>query len=248
MSPEQSKCFSGFLKRYSLNKYNSSYKNEPAFFFGMYSRDLRRLLRHNPEVLAVVIWRGTDILLSNHLETVMKLKNVRHVAISSFIAKDLDKKGIEYKFIPIVGSDMSGIKPCKLGDEIYAYVPKERYDFYNGKLINKLRKLCKYKINVISSFCSRKKIIKIYRKCFCGLRLTPHDGIANMVIELGLMGRKCFFNGSVPGAIPWKSTHDILKDIEEESINIGNINKKLSKEMKNYISIGDDWVYRHFWG
>jgi len=105
-----------------------------------------------------------------------------------------------------------------------------------------------------------------YKQCFIGLRLVPFDGNANTVKELGLCGIKVIHNGNDKNCIPWNYYHilfdnkipltnpdkakafkyavdDIIIKIENESKTIGQIDKKLSEEVKNNISFDDNFLY-----
>jgi hypothetical protein len=197
------------------------------------------------------MWAGTDIILPGHLDAALNSKvNIKHIAISSFIANDLDKRGVKYKFLPLVGSDMSRYESEVLGNEIYAYVPETRQNFYGAKIIKELKKRCKYKIN-ISNSCNRYskgKLYDIYKGCFCGLRLTPHDGVANQVVEMGLMGRKSIYNGKTPCSISWRDDVDsILESIEKEASKIGTKQNQLAADVKDFYTIKDNWLDTEYW-
>ena len=114
----------------------SDYTNpkKPAFFYGLYRKDIELMEKHKS--LLVLIWRGSDILQSGHLEAAKNTKtDIKHVAISSFICKDLDEAGIKYTYLPLVGRPISDINPKPLGNEIYVYLPKTRHDFFNADII-----------------------------------------------------------------------------------------------------------------
>lgn len=253
MTKHQQKVFSGFMKRFSLKPYKD--KRSPAVFYSCWG--IRDLSKHKS--LAVVVWRGTDVVRTKQkLDYVKNMKNVYHVAISSFIMKDLDEAGIPYKFIPLTGADMSIFKPEPLGDEIYTYIPSlydsksaKKYKVrYNYNLVKEIKKKCKYKINIVTGTeqYAKKELKDIYKKCFCGLRLTKHDGLPNQVIEMGLMGRKSFYNGNIPGSIKWDSNVDnIIENIEKEYENVGKTNISLSQQIKKFIDVGDDWLNTKFW-
>lgn len=240
--------FFNFFNKYGFQRYHNP--NEPAFFFGLYTyQDLDILRYHN--ALAVIIWRGGDSMRGMNLKQAKKHPSAKHIAISSFIAEDLDRAGIAYKSIPIVGSNVEKITPTPLGDKIYAYVPKDGYYFYGGDIIDKIRQACKYKIIVSTgpTRYTKSKLFKIYDKCFCGLRLTKHDGAANTVVELGLKGRMCFYNGNVPNAIHWSrdDVPAILDAIERESQKIGSTDTSLYEKMQQYLDIGEDWLNTKYW-
>jgi len=243
--------FSYFLDKYKLKKYFSP--NKPAIFFGMYSKiGLNVLKKHKS--LAVVIWRGSDIISSKkRLESVIKImkhnKNIKHIAISNFIKKDLDAVKVPYKFIPITGSNLENFEACPLGDDVYIYAPNTRYNFYGGNYLDQIKGKCRFKINVSrsSNFYTKEELERVYRASFIGLRLTEHDGIANQVIEMGLMGRKCIHNGNQPNCIAWKNSEDILNAIEEESKHIGKTRQNVIDQIKKYVNIGDDWLNTEYW-
>jgi len=247
-SGKMEKKFSYFFKKYSFKKYSDPHAS--SVFFSLWNYSAIKYHRG----LALIIWRGTDILkFGSRLKTLKKRKNTYHVAISSYIAKDLDKYKIKYKCIPIVGVNNSHFKPVLMGDEIYVYMPlhnakyKERY----GKnVIDKVRKKCKYKINEISmGQYNRKKLAHIYEKSFCGFRFTQHDGLPNQVIEMGLMGRRSFYNGNIPGSIKWSSQdiNKIVRDIEEEAKKINTIDYDYANVISNYVDSGDSWKNIDFW-
>ena len=239
MSPELEWSKSSyFWDRWGLNHYSQSNHSDPAIFFGIYKCDLRRLIKHDRSVPSIIIWAGTDILMSNHLKKVLEIPLTNHVAIGNFIASDLKKAGIKYKLLPIDFRSNNDIKKAyPLGDEIYTYIPSTRKEFYNLKLIKWLRKRTKYKINVTASNnqFNRKKMLKLYKRCFLNLRLTPHDGLPNTVMEMALMGRKSVYNGGLPGSICWDSNHpeEILETIEKEA---SKIIKQMQPKDKNGFS------------
>ncbi len=240
--------FSYFFKRYNLKNYDS--KNKPSIFFSLWGYGA--LKRHKS--FALVIWRGTDILkVKEQMESIKKMKNVYHVAISSYIIKDLDRYGIKCKFIPIVGVNNKYFRPCPMGDEIYVYLPSHNtkyYERYGASVVKKIEKKCKYKINIVPfGKYTRKQLIKIYGRCFCGLRMTKHDGLPNQVIEMGLMGRKSFYNGNIPGVINWneKNIDQILENIETEACKIGTTDYNYSEQIHNFINVGNKWLDTTFW-
>ena len=250
LSSKQEKFFKDFLKRNSLKTYNDL--KAPSVFFSLWK--FNDIKKHRG--FAVVIWRGSDILkMGKKLKIIKNMKNVYHVAISSYIAEDLEKYGVKYKSIPIVGSTMDIFSPYVMGNEIYTYVPSHHtnkyYKRYGMDVINKIKKKIKYKINVVKAKNqhSKKKLIKIYERCFCGLRMTEHDGLPNQVVEMGLMGRKSFYNGSIPDSIKWNEhkIDQIVQNIEKEAEKIGTIDYKHADKIKDYINVGQGWIDTDFW-
>ena len=81
----------------------------------------------------------------------------------------------------------------------------------------------------------------MYRRCFIGMRLTEHDGLAHTVTELGLMGRRCVWNGGSPNAIPYKNVDDVVVAIEAERECLPDP-EMVAEEMRAYLDIGTDWL------
>ncbi len=250
MNENQEKRFKYFFKKYSFNKYYNI--NEPVIFFSLWRYGLIK----SHKSFGFIIWRGTDVIkLKGALNRIRKKKNIYHVAISSYIKKDLEKFGIKSKFIPIVGVDMNIFNPCEMGNEIYTYIPSHHtnkyYERYGMEIIKKIQKKVKYKINIIKSInkYARKDLVKIYKKCFCSLRMTKHDGLPNQVIEMGLMGRRSIYNGSIPGSIKWndKKIDNIVDSIEKEAKKIGTVDRQYSEEIGKFIDVGDEWLDTKFW-
>ncbi len=244
-----------FLEYWKLHKYSSPTK--PVVFFGLYDsiNDINKIKSH--QSLAVVVWIGCDILKKSHLRITKKLPYVKHVAISAFIEKDLKKAGIPYTYLPLRGRPKENLRPAILGDEIYTYLPKSKkkknFLRYGGRIVKKIKSKIKYKINIISDphqYDSR-QLKKIYKRCFCGLRLTDHDGLSNTVVELGLMGRKCFTNDyRLPNSIPWspKKIDDIIMKIDELSHHIGEVDYETANNVYNHVTLSNKWLNPLFWG
>ena len=83
---------------------------------------------------------------------------------------------------------------------------------------------------------------EIYKSSFIGLRLTPHDGLPETVLEMGMMGRRCVWNGDFPGCYRWETEQDIIDAILKERENIGKTNYKLVEDINNYMEQGNDWL------
>lgn len=242
------KRFSYFFKKYSLKKYHD--RKSPSLFFSGWS--MGSIKKHRG--MGLVIWRGTEST-DDRISRLKKNRNISHVSISSFITEDLARNRVRYKFIPIVGVDMTNFKVCPLGDEIYTYIPDHSSDKYRKRygmdLVIEIQKRINYKINIITSpnQCTREELLKIYERCFCSFRFTKHDGLPSQVIEMGLMGRKSFYNGDIPGSIRWnkKKIDKIVRNIDKESERIGVTDFEYSNEINKFIDIGTDWLKIKNW-
>jgi len=243
-----------FIKHYKLSQYDNSRK--PTIFFGFYDEilDLKKLNSHKS--IAIIFWTGSDILKTKLAKKVVNRSNVYNIAISSFIADDLDRLGAKYKRLPIRGIPKPGLRVCPLGNEIYTYVPrpdkKKNQKRYGWKLVQYVVENCGFKVNVADSLTKYpwKKLLKVYKKCFLCLRFTNHDGLSNTAVEMGIMGRKSFSNDRwLPGGIPWSDTNpeDVVEKIKIEAEKIGTKNIEIAKNMKKYIHTGTDWLDTSFW-
>ena len=66
---------------------------------------------------------------------------------------------------------------------------------------------------------------------------------------MGLMGRRSFYNGDIPGSIKWNRNDidSILENIEKESKKIGTTDFDYANEVKKFIDVGEKWLYTEFW-
>lgn len=239
-----------FLSRFGLEVYQDV--DKPAFFLGLYSeRDFDVLERH--QALAVVIWGGSDLLNRKVLARLRhkKLQSptpIAFMATSSFIAKDLKHHGWPYCRRNISIADPEVFTPCPLGDHVSIYLGREEewsHRRYGFPLLEQLRErlpevpfLLHYNDPPTVPW---EEMPQLYRKCFMGLRLVSHDGCSSNVMELGLMGRKCVWNGDLPNAIPWQSVDDIVSAIQRERQRIGVVDHALAESMRASIA-NRDWL------
>lgn len=229
------------FKKYDFIDYYDD--NIPAVFFGLYGpSDYIVLSNHSSKV--ILVWCGSDALKINEENVKILLdKKISHIAMSEFISKDLEKFKIPHKVIPVTPTD-SILKPHIRGENVYVYTNGKNSNFYGQKLIDEIQKRIKYKL-IIAHYntYSKEELIDIYKSCFMGLRLTQHDGLPNTVVELGLMGRRCIYNGNLPHSISWNNVDDICENIDKEyeSRNNDDVNI-IHNDMKRYIDIGTDWL------
>jgi hypothetical protein len=63
---------------------------------------------------------------------------------------------------------------------------------------------------------NKNELKNIYKRCFLNLRLTTFDGTPHTNVEMGLMGRRSIFNGTLPHSIGWSGVDDICQNIMKE--------------------------------
>jgi len=230
------------IKKYNLHEYVNVYK--PVIFFGMYNnRDFLRAKNHKSH--ATIVWCGSDslIYLPKNYKNIKALNNTRHIAMSEFISNDLKQFDIEHIVIPVTPT--IPIKNRKnRGENIYAYVDKQRTKKYGFNLMAEIQEKSKKNIIIADATTYRKKELdEVYESCFLGLRLTKHDGLPNTVLELGLMGRNCIYNGQLPNAIPYTNLDDIVSTIQKEYDQRHMENQFIVDATFNYLNIGDKWLF-----
>jgi len=230
------------LKKYHLNEYDN--KAEPAIFMGLYGpKDYNELMEHTGE--CVILWCGSDSMVADRYLSKYDINkpNYHHIAIGGFCSYDLTKLGVKHQLIPISPAN-ADIEPYKLGDSVYMYSSRKNPKFYGEHFLREIKE--RTGLNFIVAYkdsYSYEELMDVYKQCFLGLRLTQHDGLPNTVIELGLMGRKCIYNGNLPYSIPWDNVDDICENILKEYNNRNTVDiKAIHADMKNYMNIGNDWM------
>lgn len=246
-----------FLKKYNLIPYTDPLS--PAIFFGCYPQQHLGAL-YNHKGPAVVIWAGSDIktiadgypdsvpINSVWIQVLKFRPNIKHIAISKWIAEDLDKLDIPYKRLPILPHDISNIEPCKPGENVYMYNPGN--PIYNGGIYEEVKKNLPFNIIEASVHTyTREQLMEIYRDCFVGLRFTTHDGLSNTICELGLMGRKVINNGDVPNCVPYETVKDVIEAVHWEYFRsrVESYAGEVSDSVKEYLNISEDFLYTEFY-
>ena len=230
-----------YLKKFNLVE--GSNRHEPIVLFGMYNpADFQYYLSHTDAM--VVVWCGTDsLMLTMDRSKMLKSKYAIHIAKSNFISTDLDKYGIVHTVLPI-SWQLPDLQACPRGENIFHYGNSRRNNFYGESYLSAIQQRTGFKIigAQINTY-TKEQLIEIYRSCFIGLRLTKHDGVPNTVVELGMMGRRCIYNGDLPNAIPWKGVDDICESIiKEYNHRDADDTVLIEQAVKKYIDIGDGWL------
>lgn len=220
----------------------------PVFVFGMYRQeDLAFVKNHIP--YKVILWCGSDSIEINMiknkviLEDIKALKNVAHLVGSKFVSDDLTRLGIKHTFVPITTASFE-LSVCPRGDDIYFYYSENSGDFYGLNYIDEIKKYTGLNVIVAKTDTyTHNELIEVYKKCFIGLRMTPHDGLSNTGCELGLMGRKIIHNGNQPNCINYRNIDDVIRIIKEEYKHRKEDNNYIAEEMRKFLDVGDSWLY-----
>lgn len=254
-------------QRYGLGPYLNP--QAPTICFGCYPGDtssIETILSHKD--MLIMVWAGSDAMrlcqegYVGLREQIMAKDNIRHIAISNFIHNDLDNMLIPHTCLAVSQVTEDLFKLSKLGNGIFIFnsnMRSSKKDKFYG--VTRTRKLvAKHfpEIPIISGLSpgakhDTHKIIpytqmsRMYDQCFMGVRLTPHDGLPNTVVELGLMGRRCIWNGDLPNAIAWKNDNDIVDAIRMERFRIGKEFPGIRQQIIKHIDIGDAWLDTNFY-
>jgi hypothetical protein len=244
-SNSMGKFINGWIEKYP---YLTPYKTpkEPTVFIGMYKRqDYEELMKQKYK--SIIIWRGTDANLylgrfSFFRNLLLKHKNI---ACSEIVYRSLRAHNIPSIILPLSPTNPNGIyQPCEKGDKIYYYGNKKQNEKYGFSILQELKgRLPQFEfIETNYKTYTKEELVDIYKKCFIGLRLTKKDGLPNTVLELGLMGRKSIYNGSLPHAIKYKNIEDITKSILKEFVLKKDDTFEISQDYKKFLSVDNKWM------
>lgn len=256
-----------FFKERFINKWGlvDNYdKNEPLIMFGCYSpHDYKIALKHNN--IVVIVWAGTDAMRLKTFPEFHNHKNIFHISGSEWIKQDLDNEGLRHKYIPItvIDNDKLNLQATPLGDKIYVYTSVLYHKNYGSEIFLEMIRYYGKDIFIVAQGISnptdeqkeiinnfpcklynfnRQQLIEAYNDCFIGLRLVPHDGISETVVELGLLGRRVVNNGCEPNCLKYNTIDDIKKLIDREYLLRNQTFQGLSDKMKKHIDIGTYWL------
>jgi hypothetical protein len=234
-----------YRQKYNIKELNKKkkYDNDShILFFGFYKKREVKILEKYKNCNIYMIFGGSDTWEARSVYNLNYLKNknyklkknVKYFSISNFINNDLFKYNINY--IPIyfscLDTDQNRIffhKKEYVKSLIYVY-DNNNGDVYNNELINKI--IAHFGENLFIRSSKIKvdysEMPKLLSKCFLGLRLTKHDGNANIVQELGFMGIKCIHNSFFYNSIPFiENEQTIIEQIKFEINNKNNNNYEL---------------------
>lgn len=216
-----SEALNHFKERFQKFYLKNDYHDGICIFFGMYTvKDIKILKNHKG--YKFLIWGGTDCnwnydIRCKNFQIINKIPNLYHIAISKDIQERLHLKNIESIFFDLDLVDKELFKPIsKKGNSIFIYngFTKNKEYIYGEKIYAEVvKRLPMFKFIYSNKLNSpHEKMPEIYAKCFIGLRLTEHDGNANMVQEMKAMNIPVVHNQSNYG-LKWKNVSDIIRYI-----------------------------------
>ena len=210
-----------FSKRLKKKYCKKKYQDGICIFFGMYSlKDINILKNHIG--YKFLLWGGTDCNWNysdrvKNFDGINKIPNLYHIAISKDIQERLHLKNIESIFFDMNLVDKKLFRPVSIkGKSIFIYngYKKGNEFLYGNKIYMKVvERLPEFNFIYSNELnLPYEEMPKIYAECFIGLRLTDHDGNANMVQEMKEMNIPVVHNLSDYG-LKWENIDNIIEYI-----------------------------------
>ena len=254
-----------FMKKYNMIKYSNT--NNPCVFFGMYlSDDFKAVKNHSS--YKIIILGGSDVDNIIHIKSICNQDNKGYLYhISRDIEIRIKKKfNLVSKFLYLNLVNYDIFKSLKYkGKKIFIYngLKGGNINTYNPIVYNKvINKLPNFEfIYSNTQMIPYEKMPSLYKQCFIGIRLTKHDGNANMVQEFEAMNIPVVHNHSNYG-LKWKNENDVIKHIlyhekqrkkfEIEEFNIDpinfyklEINNKILQNAYNNVNLMKEYLKKY---
>jgi hypothetical protein len=185
-------------------------------------------------------WIGSDVTIANKTMLSFSSHFVKeHMANAPWLADELQKKGIQAKFIPKpVVETHDDPPPLPKKFTILAYLGQSDRDvFYGGNIINSMIQNLPYNFIVLGgtkklqstdkvryfSKVDYKDMKDIYSRSTVLVRITEHDGFSNMVQEALNYGRHVIWSMKYPYC-HYATTYDDVAKILGELYKNQNLN------------------------
>jgi len=211
---------------------------------GMFVLPMLKMLKKK----VIIQWAGSDILQlyishKSKMTTALTMKLAVHLCTSSWNQRELSQFGIKANLIKseVVGLNVSTNVPSLPHNfTVLAYLPKSRFNFYGGGIIEKLIEeypsitfiivgddgegRIKAKNVKWLGYIPFKKMSDIYKRTTVLIRMPEHDGLSNMVIEALIHGRYVIYNYRFPYCCharnyeEVKSWINVLRKIKEPNL------------------------------
>jgi hypothetical protein len=219
--------------------------DQPVVLYGMYKDEDFKALKKIKG--GVIVWCGTDAKVMTALRAAIlnSRPDVRSYAKNKQVYESLKRYGVKSEVLPITSTDLNiQVKPR--GECVYCYICSDNdkmYAKYKMAILKKLARELKYKFifTTIKKY-KPKDLMRVYEKCFIGVRLLDHDGLSNSILEMGLMGRRTISNSGSPATIPWGSYKGLKANIIKEFQRRKQDNRPIHDEVLKFIDIGEKWL------
>lgn len=182
-------------------------------------------------------WIGTDVyrfyndyfFKRNLKKIIINSSKVFNLVVSENLKCELEKFDINSKILPLTKLKViDDLPPMPSKFSVLTYIPKKRWDFYNGDLINELSLRLPdidFHLLAVGEDHSGKPNVfyynfvedssSFYKKCSVLLRLTLHDGLPKMVLEALSYGRQVLWNESFPYCFQVKDLNECIEVLKK---------------------------------
>jgi hypothetical protein len=195
-----------------------------------------------------IFWVGSDILqLKNKCPAslnIYKDTKVRHLAISNEIRYELGIYGIEADLFEIISEQVFPKNQIPFPEKhaVLAYWTNDRMKFYGGDIVTELAKVfSEIQFFILGDngnnssvlpnmkYVPHIKIIDdLYKKISILIRITEHDGLPSMVLELLARGRWVICSKRLPGTVHAtnfeESKNALFQILKKKEVNTIGIN------------------------
>lgn len=214
---------------------------------GTYTREKTLVLARILRKRMIMHWIGTDVLYAKkEAEKGIKFhKNDIELAGSELLVEELNSIGVKAHRIPIVPLALNfSLKKMPERHAVLVYLPKERAEFYGGRVIKELVKRepeimfhivandgmeeLNYDNVKFHGFLNNKEMAKLYEEITILVRYPEHDGMSMMVIEALGMGKHVLY----------KYKHPYVETPQSE--NISDIYKSFKGMIDKPVSVNED--------
>jgi hypothetical protein len=191
----------------------------------------------------VIFWIGTDVLelqkIDQDLLTKYKHPRVTHFAITTEIICELADLGIKSELLEIVSDQVFPREQYSLPDKpgILSYWSNQRKEFYGGDIVIQLANMFPHiqfyilgdtdhdhsKLPNICHINYIEDIDDLYKKISILIRITKHDGLPSMILELLARGRWVIWSKNFPGTVKATNFKEarlaLIKLLNEKGLN-----------------------------
>ena len=211
--------------RYGLQPYTS--KTAPTLFAGLYDVTDRVAFASHRRGARFLRPGGGDLRLT--CELAMRDERAPVVAVSRDIQRRLLERGVRAPYVRWNIVDSSLFRPLPLaqrGSKVYvyngrhdacaSYALRRAHTIYGQPLVDAVirrRPKLEFVLSGDGPLVPYAEMPAVYGECCIALRLTRHDGTANMVQELEAMGIPVVHNQSDYG-LKWGCLADILRHVD----------------------------------
>lgn len=211
---------------------------------------IKKLNKYNKPIL--YHWIGTDVyrLINDSFikkllkKNLINLSNVKNLAVSENLKAELAEQKISTDILPLTKLNfVDEIPPLPERLTVLAYVPENRWDFYNGDLILKLaEKFPEINFHLLAAdkkssglpnvftYGFIEDVTQLYIKCSVLIRITEHDGLPKMVLEALYYGRYVLWSEAFPHCFKVNNLDDCTA-----ALNKLKSDAKLNLKGKEYI-------------